>query len=463
MKTLFRLACTALCLLSFTLATQAQIISTVAGNGTSGFSGMGGPATAASTGYPTRVAVDTNGNLFFGDFTNEYIYKVDAATGNISIYAGTGSSGFGGDNAPATAAQVHGVQGLATDKTGNLYIADVYNNRIRKIDLAGVITTVAGGGPGPFSGDGGQATAAGLFQPFGVAVDTAGSIYIADNYNNRIRKVDPTGIISTIAGNGTAGNMGDGGPATAAELSAPVDLCVDKHGNVLISEITNYIRKVSPSGIITTFAGTGGTGGFSGDGGPATAAVFNNLEGIATDKMGNVYIMDALNNRLRIIDTGGTINTFAGNGVAGYSGDGMPATAAELNVSNGVTTDKWGNVYIADNNNYRVREISSIDSFYVDTSTSSTTGVLACVSGPSVRMYPNPVYDELNLKITSLYDEAAIVRIVNAKGETVKLQHAATNKELVINSGLAPGLYVVNVTAGHGSWAGHITVLDKRR
>ncbi len=457
-----RFTCLFFCSLMIHSLTHGQTISTVAGTGTLGHSGDNGPATAAEIAYPTRVAVDTNGNLYFGDVYNQRICRVDVVTKIITTIAGTGTAGFSGDNGPATAAEINGTQGLAMDRAGNLFMADVYNNRIRKIDPAGIITTVAGGGSGGlFSGDGGQATAAGLFQPFGVAVDNAGDIYIGDLANYRVRKVNAAGIISTIAGNGTAASTGNGGPATAAEVNAPVDVCVDKNGNVYIAELgSGFVRKINTSGQISAFAGTG-IAGFSGDGGPATAAAFNNLAGLASDKMGNIFIMDAENSRLRIVDPTGIVNTYAGNGADGYNGDGIPATDASLAVPNGVVVDKWGNVYIADNNNYRVREITSPDSFYVDTTSTTFTSVLAFAPGPVVYVFPNPVYDELNVQITSAFEEPALVMLVNTAGETVKTVSTTTNKSLKIGADVAPGFYFVHVVTNHGKWSGNVSVVQR--
>ena len=217
---------------------------------------------------------------------------------------------------------------MAVDASGNLYIADTGNNRIRKVSATGIITTVAGNGSAGYSGDGGPATSAQLDGPEGVAVDGSGNLYIADTCNNRIRKVSATGIITTVAGNGSAGYSGDGGPATSAQLSLPAGVAVDGSGNLYIADSgNNRIRKVSATGIITTVAGNGSPG-YSGDGGPATSAQLNQPAGVAVDASGNLYIADSSNNRIRKVSATGIITTVAGNGFDGYSGDGGPATSA---------------------------------------------------------------------------------------------------------------------------------------
>jgi len=278
---------------------------------------------------------------------------------NIYTVAGNGVSGYSGDGGAATAAKLTLPAGVATDASGNVYVCDLWNNRIREVNTSGIISTFAGNGTGSYSGDGGPATAATLSSPYGVAVDASGNIYIADYNNNRIRKVNTSGIISTFAGNGTAGYSGDGGAATAATISSPFDVAVDASGNVYFSDTGNdVIRKVNTSGIISTIAGNGTTG-FSGDGGLATAAELNFPRGVAVDASGNVYIADASNNRIRKVNTSGIISTIAGNGGGGFSGDGGLATAAALNGPAGVAVDASGHIYISDANNYRVRELKS--------------------------------------------------------------------------------------------------------
>jgi sugar lactone lactonase YvrE len=337
--------------------TPAGVINTVAGNSTGGFAGDGGPAVSAQLGGPWGVAVDAAGNLYIADTNNNRIRKVTLA-GVISTVAGNGTWGFAGDGGPATAAQLNSPWGIAEDGGGNIYIADMSNNRIRKVTPAGVISTVAGNGNSGFSGDGGPATSAGLNYPSGVAVDAAGNFYIADFNNNRIRKVTVGGVISTVAGNGTAGFGGDGGYATSAQLRYPYGVAVDAAGNLYIADSSNSrIRKVTSGGVISTVAGNG-TYGFSGDGGPAASAGLYYPRGVLLDAGGNLFIADAYNNRIRKVTSGGVISTVAGNGAAGFSGDGGPATSAELYLACGVAVDTGGNLYIADYANSRIRKVT---------------------------------------------------------------------------------------------------------
>jgi sugar lactone lactonase YvrE len=336
--------------------TPGGTITTAAGNGQPGYSGDGGPATAASLGS-MGVAVDAAGNLYIADTENHRVRKVTPA-GTITALAGNGQYRYGGDGGPATAASLNGPDGVAVDAVGNLYVADAGNSRIRKVTPAGTITTVAGNGQYGYSGDGGPATAASLSYPDGVAVDAAGNLYIADYANNRVRKVAATGTITTVAGNEQYGYSGDGGPATAASLKLPYGVAVDATGNLYIADTDNWrVRKVTSAGIITTVAGNG-QWGYAGDGGPATAASLSAPWGVAVDAAGNLYIADQGNSRIRKVTPGGTITTLAGNGQYGYSGDGGPATAASLKLLYGVAVDAFGNLYIGDSYNSRVRKVT---------------------------------------------------------------------------------------------------------
>ena len=339
---------------------RAQIITTIAGNGISGYFGDGGLATAAELYRPGGVTFDGSGNMYISDDSNFCIRKMDPA-GIVTTVAGNGTAGFSGDGGPATHAQLYFPGGVAFDGAGNMYIIDGVNRRVRKVDAAGIITTFAGGGTGPVVGV--PATAAHLGLISDILVDGLGNVYFTDDNFQGIHKVDPAGLISTFAGTGTAGFSGDGGPATAAQFSNPQGIAKDGTGNIYVGDDVNQrIRKIDTAGIVTTFAGSGPTGaaagGFSGDGGLATAAQLRRPSGIAFDAMGNLYIADVDNIRIRKVDAAGTITTLAGDGMTGYAGDGFAATTAEFNLLSDVTADCTGNVYVCDRNNNRVRKIT---------------------------------------------------------------------------------------------------------
>ncbi|MFI5196504.1 MAG: T9SS type A sorting domain-containing protein [Chitinophagales bacterium] len=283
------------------------IITTIAGTGVSGYSGDNGPATLAKINVTTCVFADDSGNVYFADLVNSCIRKINTL-GIITTIAGSGTPGFSGDNGPATLAQLYEPDGVYADSLGNIYISDELNNRIRKVNSSGIITTIAGGGT--VLGDGGPATAALLNEPGGITMDSSGNLYIADIYNQRVRKVNTSGIITTIAGNGTlCGYNGDGIPATSARLCGPGSVKADRHGNIYIAEGGGQrIRKINTSGIITTIAGNG-MQGFSGDNGPAIAAQFDNPASIAIDDSVNMYIADSWNNRIRRIEKVLSVNT----------------------------------------------------------------------------------------------------------------------------------------------------------
>ena len=334
-----------------------QVIVTFAGNGgTPGFGGDGGPATAASLEYPEGLCADASGNIYFTDYYNYCIRKVNPL-GIISTFAGIGgSSGFSGDGGQATAAQLLMLEGVSIDGSGNIYIGDELNDRVRVVSSAGIISTFAGISGGGFSGDGGQATAARLALPAFTYEDGSGNVYINDDENYCIRKVNSSGVINTFAGiGGVSGFSGDGGQATAAKLNKSGHICIDGSGNVYIPDIhNNRVRKVTPAGIISTFAGGGPA---LGDGGPATAAQLSYPFDLCMDAAGNLYIADAGNNRVRMVNPAGIITTIAGTGIAGFAGDGGPPTAAQLYGPEGICMDGSGNMYISDNANNRVRKI----------------------------------------------------------------------------------------------------------
>ncbi|MEV4869249.1 NHL repeat-containing protein [Streptomyces syringium] len=340
-----------------TAAPSGSSITTVAGSGTAGFGGDGGPAAAAGLHCPFGVALDGLGSLYIADYQNHRVRKVDPH-GIITTVAGNGAKGYGGDGGPATAASLKDPAGVALDGKGNVYIADRSNQRVRRVGPDGVITTVAGDGTPGFGGDDGPATAASLNFPHAMAVDGAGVLYIADDYNHRVRKVGLDGVITTVAGDGADGFGGDGGPATAASLHFPHAVAFDDIGNLYIADRYNHrVRKVGPDGAITTVAGNG-TIGFSGDGGPAVTTALNLPQCVVVDGVGNLYITDYGNERVRRVGTDGIITTVAGAGVKGYGGDGGPAPLALLDQPLGIAVEVTGELYIADFGNHRVRKVS---------------------------------------------------------------------------------------------------------
>ena len=334
-------------------------MSTVAGNGLSSFSGDNGPGIGAQMDSPQGVAADAAGNIYISDTNNNEVRRL-GKDGTIARYAGNGSAGFGGDNGAAASAQLNGPQGLAVDAAGNLYIADTGNARVRRVSAGGSIATVAGSGTPGFAGDGAAATSAQLSSPTGVAVDAAGNLYIADLGNNRVRKVSSGGTISTAAGNGTQGYAGDGGAATNAQLNLPRGVASDAAGNLYITDSGNNVVRLVVNGNITTIAGTG-TVGFSGDGGQATAAQLTSPSGIALDAAGTLYVVDG-STRIRRIFPFGLITTIAGNGTLGYSGDGGPSTSAQIDAPTALAVDAAGNVYVADTGNNAARVLQPLAS-----------------------------------------------------------------------------------------------------
>jgi sugar lactone lactonase YvrE len=431
---------------------SAGIASVVAGNGVLGFSGDGGPAVAASLNGPCVLAIDARGGILIQDIGNGRIRKVDSQgtistlttvpffnklvlgpdgsiygsqstnhrvvritpTGSLVTVAGTGQAGFSGDGGPATSAALNQPIGLALDSTGNLYIADSNNHRIRRVRPDGTISTVAGNGfsqffeylaldksenlyattplqvlsvstagslktvagsavSSGFQGDGGPATAALLSSPTGIAFGSDGSIYVADGDNYRIRRIAPNGIITTIAGNGFSYMFGgDGGPAVNASFNYPTGVAVSPARQIYVADQNNHrIRVIDSHGVVTTVAGIG-TVGFSGDGGPSTQSFFAYPNAVAVDTSGNLFVVDAGNDRVRKIGLDGRVSTVAGNGYGGFSGDGGAATQATLGLGRfnpcGLAVDKQGNLFIADLGNRRVRRIS-------------TAGIIVTVAG----------------------------------------------------------------------------------
>ncbi len=340
-------------------ATRAQIINTVAGNGTVGYSGDGGTATSAQLNIIADVAVTPDGGFLITDILNMRLRKVNAG-GIITTIAGNGTATITGDGGPATLAGIgNAFRYVCTDATGNIYISQP--GRIRRIDPSGIITTIAGTGTSGYSTDGFPATSVQIGNISSLATDASGAVYFVENEYFRVRKISG-GILTTVAGNGTGANTGDGGPATSASLR-PLGVAIDGTGNIyisvagLIAPVYSYIRKVNTAGIINTIAGTGTTG-YSGDGGPALSADISFAGGLCTDAAGNIYFADNTHH-VRKINTTGIISTIAGTGIAGFAGDGCRPEAALLYNPVEVAIDTNNVIYIVDQSNYRIRSISA--------------------------------------------------------------------------------------------------------
>jgi trimeric autotransporter adhesin len=416
------------------LYSPAQVILTVAGTGVYGYSGEGGPATAAYLAHPEGVALDNSGNLYICD--NTCVRKVSPAIGGIiTTFAGVGSSpGYSGDGGYANGARINGVHDVAVDKHGNVYLADAGNNRIRKVTTDGFINTIAGTGTPGYNGDGILATTAQLNSPYGVAVDDTGNIYIADSYNRRIRKVSTSGIITTVSGTGARGHSGDGGVAEVATLYNPLALEFDKGGNLYFTDSTR-IRKIDIVGIISTVAGTA-TFGYSGDGGLATLAEIEPIA-IALDTNGSLYIADGSNKRVRKITVEGTIITIAGTGIGAYNGDGIHPLLANIR-ANGLIASKEGDIYIGDVTNNRVRMISytlgQADKYIA--------------TEPGMRITPNPCSNNCTMSIQAPMSEGAEISIIDITGKevyTAMLPGGAAKVTIEVGD-WAKGTYLVQVT-----------------
>jgi uncharacterized protein (TIGR03437 family) len=353
-------------------AAAPAVIRTYAGTGIPGASGDGGPALAARLAFPTSVAADGAGNLYIAESSSHRVRKV-SPEGLITTVAGNGARGFSGDDGPATAAQLNSPADVAVDAAGNLYIADFGNYRVRRVTPDGVISVYAGNGRTNYGGDGGLAINAGI-SPTGVALDATGNLYVVDRFNGRVRKVTAsTGIITTIAGNGVISGCvcssgggisivcsanGNGGPATEASLGVIAGVAVDRAGILYIAEASGFVRKVTPDGIINPVAGTGQCG-YNGDDRPADSAQINQASGLSTDAQGNLYLVDVSNHRIRKVTmSSGMISAVAGNGAPGFSGDGGDPLMAQFRSATDVAIDAAGDLYVADHGNHRVRKVT---------------------------------------------------------------------------------------------------------
>lgn len=383
---------------------EGQNIFTVAGTGVPGFSGDGGLGTSAKLDGPDCVVTDALGNLYIADVLNNRIRKV-STSGIISTFAGTGVGGYAGDGGPAISAQLYAPHGLAFDASGNLYVSEMANFRIRKITTSGVISTFAGTGVMGYSGDGGPATSAKLQNLRGLAFDPSGNLYISD-FNRGVRKINTSGIISNYAGVGVAGYSGDGGPATNAKFKFPLGIACDNTGNLYIADSgNNCIRKVNTSGIVSTIAGDT-IAGFSGDGGPAANALFKGPNGVFVSAIGEIYISDTQNHCIRKINSAGIISTIAGSVTGGFSGDGGAAINAKLYGPYAVTMDALNNLFIADKGNNRIREICSGNCLASVEETSNDN---------RISIYPNPAKNILMIQSNTRIDFIEVFDVVGRK------------------------------------------------
>ena len=335
-------------------APGTYIITTVAGTGVAGFGGDSGPGTAAQVNNPFFIALDGSGNLFIADQFNHRIRKL-ATDGTITTVAGTGTGSYTGDGAAAISAAMRDPCGIVVDSSGTIYFSDTFNSAVRKITAGGIISTYAGTGTAGSTVDGLAATLSLLDHPIGLALDSTGRLYIADTNNSKIRMVAADGTISTVAGTGVAGTVGDGGPAINALLNRPQGIAFDAAGNLYIADTANHlIRKVTTDGTITTVAGNGNPA-FSGDGGPATQASLWFPKSVLVDSEQNLLIVDSFNSRIRVVAPNGTITTLAGSGIIGDQGDGGDALKAQLRFPSSIALAASGKLYIADTQNSRIR------------------------------------------------------------------------------------------------------------
>jgi sugar lactone lactonase YvrE len=412
------------------------------------------------TNQPTSRALWAGGTVMFAvgvSGTGPFAYQWQLNNTNlpnciITTVAGNGTTTYSGEGGAATAAGLYFPEGVVIDVAGNIFIADSYHFCIRKVNTNGIITTFAGNGTQSYSGDGGIANKAGLNLPSNLTLDASGNLFIADYGNQRIRRVSTNGIITTVAGNGTNGYSGDTGAATNASLSYPNGVAVDATGNLFIADRISYpcIRKVDINGIITTFAGNG-TNGYSGDGGAATNAHFNWPSDVALDASDNLFITDYKNNRIREVSTNGIITTYAGNDTNGYSGDGGAATNANLYAPNGVVIDASNNLFFSDYNNHRIRKVNQ-------------NGIISTVAGGGVNFPGDGDYatnaivgfpcgialDSCGNIFITLFQKCLIQKVTNTQGPALGL-----NNVTVTNA----GNYQLVVTGSGGSVTSSVVTL----
>lgn len=425
---------------SSAISAEAQIITTISGGSSNefGFAGDGGLAVFGRFNAPGAMVMNDSGDLFISDKLNNRIRKIDRY-GYLSTIAGKGVAGRSGDGGAATAAKLNYPTGLVMDKKGNLLFADSRNHCIRKISPDGVITNVAGVGNLGSKGDSGMATEAQLHSPYAVALDDAGNLYISDGGNNKIRKVDTAGVITTFAGTGKIGLIKNNIPATQCDLNNPKGLVYDPKGNILAISVHSIVKINIATGMLTTFSG--GPIGIGGDGGPAVNGRFNAPSNLAIDKYGNLFIADLSNNRVRMIDSVGKVSTIAGNGLSSL-GDGGDADAASVPVPDGVTTDAKGNLYISDGN-HSIRFVYTGD-----------------IKAAAMNVFPNPCIEQCTVMMESSFEELATMYVLDAMGNTTNTIVAPTNREIKLTLNI-PGVYMLYATSKHKKWQGKVMSLPR--
>ena len=436
-------------MLTFSSGIAQTVITTIAGNGVPGFSGDLGPAVNSEVLFGYRAIEDRQGNIFIADAGNNRIRKIDPA-GIITTIAGNGTAGYGGDGGPALAAALREPSDIVMDDFNNIFIADYGNHRIRKIDPSGTITTIAGTGVAGYAYNGYAAVMAQLNGPIGLAFDRSGRLYISEYFNCTIRVIDLNGFISTIAGQaGTCTFMGLNSPASQASLFNPTGIAFDRNGNLFIADQgSNQIRKINTAGTITTIAGNLPPG-YSGDGGQAIAANLNYPFGVACDSMGNVFFSDRQNNVIRKVDPSGTISTVVGDGFGngsecngGYAGDNGSPIYAKLNNPCHISLDANGNLYIGDVCNNRIRKVSNM-------------GTMTAINIPStpmvnIKVYPNPANTSFTVSYRIGRNGGEVKMILSDLfGKTVLESVLPTEeKEITIRiEDLQPGVYCYRIVS----------------
>ncbi|MBE2288734.1 MAG: T9SS type A sorting domain-containing protein [Chitinophagaceae bacterium] len=416
---------------------MAQIIVPIAGSG--GTVDADGPATAVALDNPMRIAFDDTGSLYICDWYHHKLRKVKPSfQGYMTTIAGNGVSGDWGDGGSASAAGLGAILDVAIDRRGNIYLADAFYHRVRKIDVYGNITTFAGTGIAGYNGDGIAAIGANLNSPYAVKVDDTGNVYIGDRRNFRLRKVDTFGIITTIAGTGVAGFSGDGGAATAAKTNGLISISLDTSGNIFFSDSTR-VRKIAADGTVITVAGNGVLA-FFGDGGLATAASIRPAA-IFVDKTGVLYIADGTNHRIRKVGVDGVINTIAGTGMAGGEGDWGPALIAKLCTPIGIAVNVDGDIYFSNQCGASVKMITNKDLALIRTEGTEL---------PIMVVAPNPAQGTIRVTLAGQWTGVVKMTVTNEAGKVVSQFDGRSGTVTECPKGLRPGIYMITAEDDNG-------------